>query len=151
LAALVAGRAVCRRALAPVTRMATTARAMGAVNLGERMPVAAVNDEMADLGRSFNGLLDRLQESFERQRQFTGEASHQLRTPLAALLGQTEVALRRDRPPSEYRQTLEAVQQQARHLTQITEALLFLARADAEAAAPAAQPLDLAGWLPEHL
>ncbi len=149
--AAVAGRAVCRRALAPVTRMAAAARSMGAADFGERLPVARADDELADLGRSFNGLLDRLQESFERQRRFTGEASHQLRTPLAAILGQAEVALRRDRPAADYREALEAVRRQAAHLTRIVDALLFLARVDAEAGPPAAERLDLAAWLPEHL
>ena len=132
---LVVGRSVCRRALAPVARMAAAARGMDATNLDERLPVAPVNDELADLGKSFNDLLDRLHESFERQRRFTGDASHQLRTPLAAILGQAEVALRRDRSADDYRQTLEAVRKQANHLTRIVEALLFLARLEAEAGA----------------
>jgi heavy metal sensor kinase len=151
LLALVLGRVVCRRALAPVTRMAAAARAMGAADFGQRLPTAAADDELADLGRSFNGLLDRLEESYERQRRFTGEASHQLRTPLAALLGQVEVALRRERPPEEYRRALASVQQQAQHLRRIVEMLLFLARADGEARLPERERLDLAAWLPDHL
>jgi signal transduction histidine kinase len=149
--ALVAGRAICRRALGPVARMAAAARSMGAADFGERLPLTPVNDELADLGKSFNGLLDRLHESFERQRRFTGDASHQLRTPLAAILGQADVALRRDRPAEDYRQALAAVRQQASHLTRIVEALLFLARMEAEAGPPAAERLDLAAWAPEHL
>src|SRR5207244_3013630 len=66
-------------------------------------------DELGDLGRAFNGLLDRLAAAFERERRFTAEASHQLRTPLAGIIGQVEVALRRDRPADEYRRALEAV------------------------------------------
>jgi signal transduction histidine kinase len=151
LLALVTGRAVCRRALSPVTRMGTAARGMGTADFTERLPVAQVNDELADLGHSFNGLLDRLHESFERQRRFTGEAAHQLRTPLAAVLGQAEVALRRDRSADEYRNALEAVRGQSSHLQRIVDALLFLARADAEAGPPAAEQLDLATWLPAHL
>jgi signal transduction histidine kinase len=131
--------------------MAAAARGMGAADLGERLPVAPINDELADLGKSFNGLLDRLHESFERQRRFTGDASHQLRTPLAAILGQADVALRRDRPADDYRQALAAVRQQASHLTRIVEALLFLARMEAEAGPPTAERIDLAAWLPEHL
>src|SRR5262249_52927799 len=103
-----------------------------------------------DLGRTANGLLDRLQEAFERQRRFTGDASHQLRTPLAAMLGQAEVALRRDRPPEEYRRVLALVHDQAGHLSRIVEALLFLARADAEGELAGLEVLDLARWLPEQ-
>ncbi|QJW99939.1 sensor histidine kinase [Frigoriglobus tundricola] len=82
--ALVAGRTVCRRVLAPVARMAAAARSMGASELSERLPSGAAADELADLARAFNGLLDRLGEAFERGGSFAGEASHQLRTPLAA-------------------------------------------------------------------
>jgi signal transduction histidine kinase len=149
LAALVLGRIICRLALRPITRMATSARVMDASDLGRRLPVPGLGDELDDLSRSFNGLLDRLQESFERQRRFTGDASHQLRTPLTALLGQIEVALRRDRAAGEYRTTLAAVQQQALHLQRIIEALLFLARADAEARLPELEPVDLVPWM-EH-
>jgi signal transduction histidine kinase len=148
---LVASRVVCRRALAPVTRMAAAASAMDARDVGARLPVPHGGDELAGLGQSFNGLLGRLEESFERQRRFAGEASHQLRTPLAALLGQAEVALRRERGSNEYRQALDSVRRQALHLRGIVEALLFLARADAEAQAPGQERLDLATWLPGHL
>jgi signal transduction histidine kinase len=151
LAGLVAGRAVCRRALLPVANMATAARAMDGAELADRLPTILSGDEIEELGRAFNGLLDRLQESFERQRQFTGDASHQLRTPLAAILGQIEVALRRERSADEYQQTLATVQQIAGHLRQIVESLLFLARADAEARLPERQRIDLSAWLPEQI
>lgn len=151
LIALALGRAVCRRALRPVGQMAAAARTMSAEDRNRRLPVPAARDELADLSQSFNGLLDRLQESFERQRRFTGDASHQLRTPLAALLGQVEVALRRERGADDYRQVLAKVQGQALHLRQIVEALLFLARADAEARQPERERIVLGEWLEAHL
>jgi heavy metal sensor kinase len=147
LAAAVAGRWVCRQALAPVTRMATAARGMGAADLDQRLPGPSTPDELGKLHRAFNGLLDRLHEAFERQRRFTGDASHQLRTPLAAMLGQVEVVLRRERPADEYRRVLEQVQDQAAHLRRIVEALLFLARADAEADLARLELVDIAVWL----
>jgi signal transduction histidine kinase len=151
LLALVAGRLVCRRALRPVTRMALAAGVMDTNDLEERLPVPATGDELEDLSRAFNNLLDRVQESFRRQQCFTAEASHQLRTPLAAMLGQVEVALRRERPAEEYRRALTAVQRQAGHLTRIVEALLFLARADREARLPDRELVHVGGWLPGHL
>jgi heavy metal sensor kinase len=151
LAAALLGRWLCRRALLPVRRMAESAWSMNAASLERRLPVPATGDELAELGGAFNGLLSRLQESFERQRRFTGDASHQLRTPLTALLGQLEVALRRDRPSEEYRRVLELAQGQAAHLRRIVEALLFLARADAEARAPEVETIALSAWVPEHL
>jgi signal transduction histidine kinase len=106
---------------------------------------------LEELSRAFNGLLERLHESFERQRRFTGDASHQLRTPLTAMLGQIEVALRRDRPSEEYQRVLNLIHRQANRLRQIVEMLLFLAHADAEAKLPHLETLNLAGWLSEHL
>ena len=145
------GRWICRRALAPVTRMAAAARAMTVSDLEQRLPAPQTGDELADLGSAFNDLLARLQEALERQRRFTGDASHQLRTPLTALLGQIEVALKRERPVEEYRQVLERAQGQGMHLRQIVEMLLFLARADAESQQAQLETLDLTDWLHEHL
>jgi heavy metal sensor kinase len=151
LTAAVAGRWVCRRALAPVAGMAKVASEMGPPDVGRRLPDPKTRDELAELCNAFNGLLDRLQMAFERQQRFTGDASHQLRTPLTAMLGQVEVALRRGRSPVEYRQTLALVQGQIDHLRQMVEALLFLARADAEAELALLEPIDLAVWLPKQL
>jgi two-component system, OmpR family, sensor kinase len=151
LAAAGAGRWLSRRALAPVTRMAHAVRGITVDDLGERLPVPNPRDELHELAASFNGLLTRLQESFERQNRFTGEASHQLRTPLSVMLGQIEVALRRERDPEEYRQILGTAHAQAERLRGIVEALLFLARADAEAGLPNAEPLELSNWLTQHL
>jgi signal transduction histidine kinase len=145
------GYLVCRRALLPVTRMAAAARGINAAALDQRLPTLANRDELADLSRAFNELLGRLQESFERQRRFTGDASHQLRTPLAAMLGQVEVALRRPRSPEEYERVLGLVREQSVHLRQIVETLLFLARADAESKQPQLDRIDLAAWLREHV
>ncbi|MBA4066972.1 MAG: histidine kinase [Isosphaera sp.] len=150
-AAAVAARAVCRRALAPVARMAAAARAMGSADLADRLPVPPAADELADLGAAFNGLLDRLAEALDRERRFAGEASHQLRTPLAAVIGQVEVALRRDRDPGEYRRVLGTVLDQAGRLRRVVEALLFLTRNGDDAALPGREPVDLAAWVPARL
>jgi two-component system, OmpR family, sensor kinase len=150
LAALL-GRWLCGRGLRPLTEMATAARAMNASDLGQRLPSPGTRDELEDLGGAFNDLLARVQEAFERQRRFTGDASHQLRTPLTALLGEAEVVLRHERSAQEYREALARAHGQALHLRQIVEMLLFLARADAEAALDALETVDLAVWLPAHL
>ena len=83
--ALVAGRRLCRIALRPLTEMADAAHAIGGDEPGRRLPAPATEDELGELGRSFNAILDRLGESLERQQRFTGDASHQLGTPLTAL------------------------------------------------------------------
>ncbi len=148
---LVVARRVCRRALAPVVRMAETARLMGIADLAERLPTPTTADELADLGQAFNGLLDRLGEAFVRERRFAGEASHQLRTPLAAVIGQLEVALRRERDPEEYRRVLGSVLTQAGRLRRVVEGLLFLARSEADAGLPNLEDVDLVEWLPGRL
>ncbi len=151
LLALFAGRFVSRRALLPVAQMAKAARLMDGTDLEQRLPSVNTSDELEDLNRAFNSLLARLHVSFERQRRFTGDASHQLRTPLAAILGQIEVALRRERPSEEYQRVLITVQKRAEHLGRIVESLLFLARADNESLLPGRQQLDVVEWLPERL
>ncbi len=151
LVAAFAARWVCRRALRPVTAMAGAARQFSPNQLDERLPLPAAKDELHDLAGAFNDLLTRQQHAFERQKRFTGEASHQLRTPLTAMLGQLEVALRRDRDPGEYRSALTTAKTQALRLHEIVESLLFLARADAEAHRPELQCIDLRSWLSGYL
>jgi two-component system, OmpR family, sensor kinase len=123
---------------------------MTAANRDQRLPSPQTGDELDALANSFNGLLDRLHQEFERQKRFTGDASHQLRTPITALLGQLEVARRRERTVAEYQQVLDQVHGEARRLGQIVESLLFMARAENEAGRPDFKPLELVPWLREH-
>jgi signal transduction histidine kinase len=116
-----------------------------------RLPSPGTHDELEEFARSFNGLLDRLHVALERQRQFTGQASHQLRTPLAALITAIEVARRRTRSVEEHERVLDGLHDDAVRLWRIVEALLFLARADAEAALPGLERVDLASWTADHL
>lgn len=151
LSAAGAARWICRRALHPVATMAVEARSITPENLGERLPVPTAQDELRDLALAFNGLLARFQDSFERQERFAAEASHQLRTPLTALRGQIDVALRRDRDPDAYRSALATIGAQAVRMHEIVESLLFLARADADARRPELKRIDLRTWLPDYL
>jgi two-component system, OmpR family, sensor kinase len=149
--ALVSGRRLCRIALRPLTKMADAAHAIGGDEPGRRLPATGTNDELGELGRSFNALLDRLGESLERQQRFAGDASHQLGTPLTALQGQVDLALRQDRSPEEYRRVLTVVRSKTRHLRQIVDGLMFLSRADAEARRPSLERVALDAWLREHI
>src|SRR5262249_40102276 len=148
--ALAGGYVVCRRALRPVTRMACAAREMQAVDIARRLPLAHTGDQLDDLRRSFTSLLDRVQDGCERQKRFPGEASRQRATPLTGLLGQLEVALRRERSPEEYRRALATAHQQGEQMRRLVEALLFLARADVEARIPERERLDMREWLASH-
>lgn len=135
----------------PITQMAQATKAIHSEQLDQRLPVPASRDELYELSQSFNSLLDRLQVSFERQKRFTGDASHQLRTPMAAILGNVEVTLRRERSVAEYQQTLQLVEARAQHVNRIIEALLFLSRADAEVQMSNDEQVELSQWLSNHL
>jgi signal transduction histidine kinase len=143
------GRHFGRRALTPLSRMAESARTMHFDD--GRLPSPGTHDELEDFARSFNGLLDRLHVALEQQRQFTGQASHQLRTPLAALIAAIEVTRRRPRTVLEHEQVLDRLHDDAIRLWRVVEALLFLARADAEAGLPDLERIDLAAWAADHL
>jgi signal transduction histidine kinase len=145
------GRRICLRALAPMSRMATAAREMTTADGGGRLPSPKTGDELEDLSHAFNELLARLQDTIERQRRFTGDASHQLRTPLAGLLSLVEVTRRRRRSVEEYEQTLDRVHHESSRLRQIVEALLFLARTEVEAILPDGEPIELDAWVSEQL
>jgi signal transduction histidine kinase len=139
-----------------LSRMAKAVKTMTAADMGQRLPLPGTGDELDDLGRAFNDLLDRLNiafvrlnEAHERQRQFAGDASHQLRNPVAALLGQTQVALRRDRSPEEYRRFLDRVLNEGVRLRQIIDSLLLLAQPQEKQ--PPATVVDLTVWVPEVL
>jgi two-component system OmpR family sensor kinase len=151
LLAAIVGRWLSRQALVPVTQMARAASAIEASGLARRLPNPGTHDELQDLATAFNDLLGRLEDAFARQARFTGDASHQLRTPLTAILGEVEVALRRERTTEELRAVLTRVKGRAAHLGQIVEMLLFLARADVEAMTPDLEDLDLRNWLPGYL
>jgi heavy metal sensor kinase len=132
LVAGVGGYFLARKSLAPVAAMAAQARGMGAANLHDRLAVLNARDELGQLAVTFNQLLDRLEESFERQRRFMSDASHELRTPVAILHGETEVTLSRaDRTPEEYRETLGILKDESQRLARIVEDLFTLTRADA--------------------
>jgi len=150
LAALL-GRRLSRRALAPLLRIAASARGLDATDPGWSLDEARTGDELDELGRAFNDLLARLHVAFERQRRFSGDASHQLRTPLTVLIGQIEVALRHERSGDEYRRVLKSALGRAVQLRQVVEALLFLGRAGEDAQLPSGEPLDLTRWVAEYL
>jgi two-component system OmpR family sensor kinase len=132
LLASAGGYFLARKSLAPVVAMSNQAGHIGAATLHERLPVQNEKDELGHLARAFNQLLDRLDQSFDRQRRFMADASHELRTPVAILRGEAEVALARpDRKPEEYRESLAVLRAESQRLTHIVEDLFTLARADA--------------------
>jgi len=151
LSAAFFGRWLCRNALAPLTRMADSMATISADDLNQRLSTTDSGDELEELSRAFNQLLDRLQTSFERQGRFAAEASHQMRTPLTAMLGQLDVSMLRGRSTEEYLQTLKSVREQTTNLQRIMEMLLFLTRDGIEAEPPQFENVELNSWVTNHL
>lgn len=126
------GYLLARRSLSPVVAMSAQASHIGAENLHARLAVKNPRDELGHLASSFNELLDRLDQSFEQQRRFVADASHELRTPVAILCGEAEVTLAKEnRTEQEYRESLQILSEEAHRLKHIVEDLFTLARADA--------------------
>ena len=130
--ALAAGGGIflARRALKPVDKIAQTAQKIGEGDLSQRINVNT-KDELGRLAATLNEMIGRLEKAFQRQKQFTSDASHELRTPLAVIEAESTLALQKERPPSDYRQSLEIVSRGARQMASLIDQLLTLARADA--------------------
>jgi two-component system heavy metal sensor histidine kinase CusS len=128
--ALIASR-VTRRSLRPLEEMQRTLQRIGPQNLHERVNPTAWPRELRPLAISFDALLGRLEDSFTRLSQFSADLAHELRTPVANILGETQVALTRERTPAEYRETIESSVTECERLSSIIDNLLFLARTDA--------------------
>ena len=119
---------VAGRMLDPLQSVANTARRIGAGNLSERVVYPTEHDEIGSLVQTVNGAFDKYQDALQRLQRFTSDASHQLRTPLAALRSVGEVCLQQDRQSAEYRDTLGAMLEEVGRLSTIVEKLLLLAR-----------------------
>ncbi len=121
---------IAGRSLRPVDMITKSARQITASNLGLRLPLPQSDDELARLTTTLNDMIARLETSFAQIRQFTSDASHELKTPLAILMGELEVALRRPMREDEYRATLLSCLEEVERLTQVVQGLLDLSRAE---------------------
>jgi heavy metal sensor kinase len=129
-AAILGGYIVSRRTLSPVVTITEMASALQADELGARLNLALPDDELGRLARTFDAMLARIEAAFTRQRQFTGDAAHELRTPLSLMRSQVDFALSRDRTDEEYRDALQSLGGDIERLTSLVTTLLTLARAD---------------------
>jgi heavy metal sensor kinase len=118
------------KALHPISQMVQRAEQITTERLHERLPVES-NDELGNLGRVFNQMLSRIEQSFEQLRRFTADASHELRTPLASIRAVGEVGLQQDATPEEYRDIIGSMLEEINRLTGMIDSLLMLSRADA--------------------
>ncbi len=137
-------RASARRVLRPLAAITAATADLTAADLSRRIPVPEDADrETARLALTLNHLLDRLEAAFAEMRRFTAHAAHELQTPLAILQGHIDVALRRERSPDAYRQTLTTLRDELTHLTVLVRNLLTMARLDREHHVLPRQPVDL--------
>jgi len=132
-----------RRALAPVDALVRTARDISGTNLSSRLQKLETGDELQRLADTLNEMLDRIETAFMRVTQFTADASHELRTPVSLIRTEAELALRRSRGESEYKESLGQILFEAERTTNLIEQLLALARADSGREALQIQPVDL--------
>lgn len=142
------GYYLARRTLSPVSRLVDATNAVTAANLDARLPVEVPHDEVGQIARAFNATLARLEGSFAQMERFTANASHELRTPLTALQSVGQVALTDADTVDEYRDAVGSILEEARHLSQLLDLLLLLARSDAGQIALTTQPvhvLDVVG------
>jgi heavy metal sensor kinase len=131
------------RSLAPVNRIIETVRLIGAQNLSSRLEVPRARDELRHLTETLNAMLARIEASFKSITQFTADASHDLRTPVAVIRATAEITLRKPRAQEEYRRALSTILETSVDTSELLENLLTLARADAGAAGMDMRPLDL--------
>src|SRR5260370_30516145 len=134
---------ISRRALAPVDEIALGARSIGIQNLCQRLSVPATGDELQRISETWNDMLARVESAVKRLSQFTADASHELRTPVALIRTTAELTLRRERSPDTYREALRQVVLESERTSRLVEDLLLLARADAGLPALSLELLEL--------
>lgn len=123
------GRWYAGQVLEPLESMVGQVESMDTITLNKRVKVPDTEDEISKLGNSFNDLLDRIDIAQKTQQNFIGNASHELKNPLTAILGEIDVTLQKERTPGQYQKSLQIINSEARRLRQLTLKLLQLAQA----------------------
>lgn len=141
--ALAAGYAIALYGLQPTRRLALIVDGLGVEQLKRRVSDPAWPEELQQLAQNFDRLLERLDEAFSRISRFSADIAHELRTPLHILRGEAEMALSHARSEEEYRDSLASAMEEYLRLSQMVDALLFLARAEQPDAVLHRRPLDL--------
>ncbi|CAM3809857.1 Sensor protein CopS [Pseudomonas reidholzensis] len=144
LATALLGAWAVRRGLRPLRQIGEVAASVNARSLTTRLPVAQMPEELAELASTINGMLQRLDDAFQRLSAFSADIAHELRTPLSNLLTHTQVTLTRPRSLEEYREALHGNLEELQWMAQLVNDMLYLAKADHGLLMPNRQPLDLA-------
>jgi signal transduction histidine kinase len=138
-----------RRALAPVDAVTTTARSISEHSLSKRLAVVETGDELQRLSQTFNQMMDRLESAFKRMTQFTADASHELRTPTTLIRAASEISLKQERSPAEYRDALAQILEEAQRMGILIDSLMTLARMDSGAESLKFTAVDVASIIRE--
>jgi two-component system heavy metal sensor histidine kinase CusS len=144
LATALLGAWAARSGLRPLRRMSAVARGVSAQSLNARLPEENMPPELAELAHSFNAMLGRLDDSFQRLSAFSADIAHELRTPLSNLLTHTQVTLTRPRPIEDYREALHSNLEELQWMAQLVNDMLYLAKADHGLLTPKREALELA-------
>ena len=121
---------IARTGLAPLKRFNRLAASIGATSLSRRVPSSGLPRELADLAREFNGMLARIDQGYQRLQEFSGNLAHEMRTPVATLLGRTQVALSQTRTAGQLQDVLEGNVEELERISRLIADMLFIARAD---------------------
>lgn len=141
---------LARKALQPVTEITKLAQRIGAENLSERLNISVSHDEIGMLATTINGMIERLENSFKQIKQFTADASHELKTPLTILKGEMEIALRSKDDMEHMREALTSSLEEIDRMSSIVMNLLDLAKMDVEKGALPMVPVSIDRVLAER-
>jgi signal transduction histidine kinase len=130
--AVIVGYAFSMQLVKPIMQIIHEVKDISSQNLSHHIQAGSTQDELNQLANTFNELLDRLQESFIIQRRFISNASHELSTPLTAVLSQLEVALHKERSTEEYKQVIHSIHEDVQQMQQLTKSLLEIAKTGTE-------------------
>ncbi|CRM34391.1 Sensor kinase CusS [Pseudomonas sp. 37 R 15] len=144
LATALLGAWAARSGLRPLRRMGEVAAGVSAHSLTQRLPQQQMPVELAELAQTFNAMLGRLDDAFQRLSAFSADIAHELRTPLSNLLTQTQVILTQPRPLEDYREALHSNLEELQWMAQLVNDMLYLAKADHGLLMPKCEPLALA-------
>lgn len=125
------GMLLARRALSPVAQITQAASSISVTDLHRRVPIGPARDELNELAATFNAMIERLDAAVERERRFTADASHELRSPLSVILAEASLALEEPLEREEYLRALGIIHEQAQGMQDLIAALLTLARVEA--------------------
>lgn len=132
LATLLVGYAFSSQLVKPIAQIIHEVNDISSQNLSHRLQTGPNTDELKRLADTFNNLLNRLQESFNTQRRFISNASHELSTPLTSISSQLQVTLQKDRTTQEYQQVLQSIHEDVQQMGQLTRSLLEIAKTGTE-------------------